>query len=435
MEKSSVTSPTSPHEPLRGALYPVAILFFFTFGSMVCGPVSAIEIRGHAKLQGTSVDIPSDSLLQDAGADPANDVGADLRINFGERSGGWQWQADYQLLARKGDFFELQKQFPAFNFGGNAFVDDDRRLFDLTHRISDSDDHAVAHRLDRLYVGHSGAKTVLKFGRQAVSWGNGLIYNPVDFFNPFDPAAIDTEYKTGDDMVYAQYLRDSGDDLQALWVLRRDDDGNVEREVASLAAKYHGFAAGGEYDLLLAEHYDALNAALGGAVDVGEAIWRGDLIFTDSGDETFTSAVLNWSYSWIAWNHILCAALEYYHNGFGIDDGDYGPAALAANPELVARIRRGELFTLAQDYLAATATLELTPLWLLTTTLFNNLNDDSRLLQLFLQHDLTQESRLPLAANLPAGSSGSEFGGIDSGVDGRPLSTGNSLFAQLAWYF
>jgi len=421
--------------PFRGDPCPLATVVYFFFALLFCARASAIETRGHVKLQATSVDIPADSLLQDAGADPANDGSAELRVNLGERRGGWQWQADYQLIARRGDRFELQRQNPALDFGAAALVDDDERLFDLTHLISEGDDRVVAHRLDRLYIGHSSEKTVLKFGRQAVSWGNGLIYNPVDFFNPFDPAALDTEYKTGDDMLYGQYLLASGDDLQALWVIRRNDTGDVERDVASIAAKYHGFAAGGEYDLLLAEHYDELSAALGGAIDAADAIWRGDFMLTDSGDDTVASMVLNWSYSWVAWDRNMSGAIEYYRNGFGIGDGDYGPLALAANPELVERIRRGELFTLARNYLAATATLELTPLWLLTATMFNNLDDHSYLLQVFAQHDLTQDSKLLLALNLPFGDDGSEFGGIDSSVAGRPLSTGNSLFAELAWYF
>jgi len=404
-------------------------------GLTFAGRAAAVETRGHVKLQATSVDIPADSLLQDAGADPANDGNLELRINLGGRDGGWQWQADYQLIARQGDRLELQRQFPALDFGAAAIPQDDTRLFDLTRVISEGDDRATVHRLDRLYVGHSSAKAVLKFGRQAVSWGNGLIYNPVDFFNPFDPAALDTEYKTGDDMLYGQYLFDSGDDLQALWVIRRDADGGVTRDVASFAAKYHGFASAGEYDLLLAEHYGDRVAAIGGAVDAAGAVWHGDFMLTDTGDENVASAVLNWSYSWVAWNRNMSGAIEYYHNGFGIDDGDYGPVALAANPQLVERIRRGELFTLAKHYLAATATLEMTPLWLLTATLFDNLDDHSRLLQVYARHDLTQDSKLLLAINLPAGSDGSEFGGIDSGIPGRPLATGNSLFAELAWYF
>ena len=40
----------------------------------------------------------------------------------------------------------------------------------------------VEHRLDRLYLAHASDTTVVKIGRQAISWGNGLIYNPVDFW-------------------------------------------------------------------------------------------------------------------------------------------------------------------------------------------------------------------------------------------------------------
>ncbi len=403
--------------------------------ALVTSNAAALELRGHAKLQATSTNLPADSLLQDFGDDPMNDAGFDLRLKLKDRAGGWSWRADYQLLARQGDRLELQQNTALTGFGAAALLEDDLRLFDLTHRLSDQDDRLMTHRLDRLYLSHTTDKTVVNFGRQAVSWGNGLIYNPVDFFNPFDPAAIDTEYKTGDDMLYSQYLLDSGDDLQAVWVARRDDEGDVENDRSSLVIKYHGFAQRAEFDLLLAEHYDDRILSLGGAVDVAEAIWRSDIVLTDTRGETFTSAILNWSYSWMAWNKNLSASIEYYHNGFGIDDADYGPLALADNPELVRRLQRGELFTLGKNYLAATATIELAPLWMLTTTLFHNLDDESLLLQVFSQHDLRQDLQLLIALNLPQGDNGSEFGGIDSAIDGRPLAIGESFFTQLAWYF
>ena len=230
-------------------------------------------------------------------------------------------------------------------------------------------------------------------------------------------------------------MLDSGDDLQAVWVIRRDDDGDVKSRRSSLAFKYHAFAEQAEFDLLLARHYDDRILALGGAVDIAEAIWRSDIVVTDTGDETFTSAILNGSYSWISWNKNLSASIEYYHNGFGIADADYGPLALAGNPELVQRLQRGELFTLGKNYLAAAATIELAPLWMLTTTLFQNLDDESLLLQVYSQHDLQQDLQLLVALNLPQGDDGSEFGGIDSTVSGRALAIDESLFVQLAWYF
>ncbi len=395
---------------------------------------NAVELGGHAKIRATSTQLPDDSLLADFGNDPLNDAGTELRLNLRHRAGGWRAFADYQLFVLGGDRYELRRRNPALDFGSAALIEDDNRVFDLTHVISEDDNRAVAHRLDRLYASHTTDKTVLNLGRQAVSWGNGLIYNPLDFFNPFDPAAIDTEYKAGDDMVYAQYLRDSGDDIQAVWVGRRNADDDVDSAVSSLALKYHGFAGAGEYDLLLAEHFDDNIVGFGGAADIGEAVWRGDIVVTDGDEDDYTSLVLNWSYSW-TWRHNWNATLEYYRNGFGIDDGDYGPEALAANPDLVARIQRGELYTLGENYLGANATVEFTPLWLLTTSLFANLDDDSFLLQLLSRHDLQQDLSLLLALNLPNGDDGSEFGGIDSAVDGRTLGIEASLFAQLAWYF
>jgi hypothetical protein len=395
----------------------------------------ALDLRGHFKPQATVVDIPGDSLLQDFSDDPTRDSGFDLRLNLSTDSGSWSWHSDYQLIAAAGDQVELRQQNPNLGFNAVTLADDEQRIFDLSHRISDRDDRVVTHRLDRFYLGHTSNKTVFKIGRQAVSWGNGLIYNPVDFFNPFDPAAIDTEYKTGDDMLYAQYLLDSGDDVQAVWVGRRDDEDDISADVSSLALKYHRFSEASEFDLLVAEHYDASIVALGGSVDFADAILRSDIMLTDSGGENFTSAVLNWSYSWIALGKNTSATLEYFHNAFGIDDGDYSPQALVDNPELADRIRRGELFTLGQNYLAAAATVELEPLWVVTASIFRNLDDDSMLLQIFSQHDLQQDLQLLVALNLPSGSDGSEFGGIDAGVGERTLAVGTSLFAQLGWYF
>ena len=399
------------------------------------GRAQDYDLRGHIKPQASLANIPANSLLQDFSGDPMRDIGLDLRVNLLGNTSAWSWRGDYQLLAQQGDQLELAQQYPLPGFTSTRLVDDDHRLFDLTHRIDERDDRLVLHRLDRLYLAHTTDKTVFKIGRQAVSWGNGLIYNPVDFLNPFDPAAIDTEYKTGDDMLYAQYLLDSGDDLQAVGVARRDADGDVSGEVASLAVKYHLFSGQYEMDILLADHYDQRIAALGGSVDIADAIWRGDLMLTDTTDESVTSAVLGWSYSLLAWHHNLTATVEYFYNGFGIDDGHYDPATLAANPELLQRLERGELFSLARNYLAAAGTIELTPLWQLTGSLFRNLDDDSMLLQMVSRHDLQQDLQLQLALNLPEGDEGSEFGGIDSAIDDRPLSVGASAFAQLAWYF
>ncbi|MGB5518533.1 MAG: hypothetical protein WBO73_08725 [Gammaproteobacteria bacterium] len=390
---------------------------------------------GHAKYLFLLNTFPDDSLFREVIGTPSVDHFGDLRLKFGWQQDGVKLVTDYQLLAGQGDGFILANNLPGDVLVPQRIPTDQFRLMDLTHLITQDNDSVLAHRLDRLYVDITGTRAVARIGRQAVSWGNGLIYTPMDFFNPFDPAAVDKEYKTGDDMLYGQYLRQNSDDMQAVWVFRRDLNGDVSSDVDSLAAKYHGFVSDKEYDLLLARHFDDDILGIGGIANVGGAIWRGDITYTDTQTDDVFSLVTSLSYSWVGWGYNISGILEYFHNGFGIADGDYSPDALVGYPDLIERIVRGELFTLGRDYLVASAMMEITPLWLLTPNLFINANDGSMLAQLVNTYDFKQDWRILTALALPVGPAGTEFGGIQSSVPGKTYSTGLSLFVQLAWYF
>lgn len=390
---------------------------------------------GHAKYLFLLNTFPEDSLFRDYLDNPTIDQYGDLRLKFGGQRDRFEVGADYQLIAAHGDGIELANRLPGDILIPDPVPTDKYRLFDLTSVITENSNSVLVQRLDRLYVGFTGKKTVIRAGRQAVSWGNGLIYTPMDFFNPFDPSAVDKEYKTGDDMLYGQYLVQDSDDLQAVWVVRRDINGDVSSDVDSIAAKYHGFAGGKEYDLLLAQHYDDNILAIGGLSDLGGALWRGDVTLTDTQTDNVLSLVTSLTYSWVSWDHNISGVAEYFYNGFGQADGDYSPAALAANPDLTERIIRGELFTLGRSYVALSAMIEMTPLWLLTPNAFINLSDGSFLAQLVTSHDLKQDLQILAALSIPVGPDGTEYGGIDSGIAGKQLSSGASIFAQLAWYF
>lgn len=394
------------------------------------------ELDGHLKYRLGLYTFPSDSVLRELYGDSTNTHGGEARINLGGRSGNWTFDAAYQVLGLYTETLAGMDGPGGIFLPGGALADDSRRWFDLTATLADGDRGALVHRLDRLSIGYTTEHTVLRLGRQAISWGNGLLFNPMDIINPFDPAAIDTEYKTGDDMLYGQYLFDDGSDLQGIAVVRRDPlTGDVERDQSSLALKYHGFIGMNEFDLLAAEHYDDTVLGMGMSFSVGGAVWRGDLTWTDTARERTWSLVTGATWSW-TWNgKNVSGILEYYYNGFGQPGGDYRPADLLRNPDLLRRIERGELYTLGRHYIGAAATIELTPLFLFTPTLLTNLEDPSALLQLTAQYDGREDMRLLAALNLPIGAPGTEYGGIAAGLRDRYLSTGISALVQLAWYF
>jgi hypothetical protein len=276
----------------------------------------------------------------------------------------------------------------------------------------------------------------VRFGRQAISWGNGLVYAPMDIVNPFDPSQIDTEYKTGDDMLYSQYLRANGDDIQATYVVRRNPEtGNTESDQATFAGKYHGFAGATEFDLMAAYHYGEAVFAIGGSRDFGGAVWRADLVLSATDDDPVAQFVVNTSYSWTWSDKNISGNAEYFFNGFGQHDDCYSPDCLADNPDLVARIGRRQIYTLGQHYLSGNLMIEMTPLFTLTPQLFWNTGDGSALLQVVTQNSLGDNLVLLGALSVPMGPDGTEYGGIETGIPGAYYSSDLNLFLQLGWYF
>lgn len=394
------------------------------------------DFSGHAKYQFLYSTYPDSSAFNRVLGDSTLGNNLEVRLKFSTFRDRWDFKADYQLIARFDDTLELAR-----DNSGNAIpignvTSDDRRWWNLTHTIESEGKKALVQRLDRLNIAYTGEHTVWRFGRQAISWGNGMVFTPMDIFNPFDPAAVDKEYKSGDDMLYGQYLFKNGSDLQGVAVVRRDlHTGDVEHEQSSLAFKYHGFVGKNEFDLLVAEHFGDRILGIGNIVTIGGAVWRGDLTWTDTDDDSVVSLATSISYSWAWGGKNISGLLEYFHNGFGQKNGAYSFSALEQNPELLKRITRGELFTLARHYLAASASIEITPLMLLIPNFFINLEDPSTLAQVVVQYDWKQNLQILAAINIPVGSNGSEYGGIEAVTDNLFLSTGPGFFAQLAWYF
>ena len=413
----------------------------FLAALLICYPCQAddtqVEFGGHTKGRLIAQTFPSDSIFHDLTGSDAIDVEGDLRLNLEVDRGPWSFDASYQLFALYGDSVEYSRNLPSgAGLIPNRFPEDDRRLFDLTSIISDDDKFASLHRLDRLWLGYASEKTVVRFGRQAISWGNGLFFSPMDVVNPFDPTAIDTEYKAGDDMLYAQFLRDNGDDVQAAVVFRRNPlNGETDSEEGTASIKYHGVTDSVEYDILAAVNHDNTMIGVGGNKSIGGAVLRGDIVVTDTSSDTIVQLVTNLSYSWIWGGKNVSGAVEYYYNGFGLKDGSYDLQSLSDNPELLDRLARGESYSIGRHYLAGSLMIEMTPLWLLTPTLFLNVEDGSALVQLVSQNDLKENLNFLGSLNIPIGPNGSEYGGIESPIADRYFSSDLSVFAQIAWYF
>jgi len=399
--------------------------------------IADTDYGGHLKYFFNYSDFPDQSVFA-GDANPYREHLGNLRLKLESRGNHWASEVNYVMDALYSeDLASCLIRGSVSANGCNNLGSDASQLFDLSTILSTSDDALLAQRLDRLWLGYSTDKYVARFGRQAISWGNGMVYNTLDLFNPFAPDAIDTEYKNGDDMLYLQELFDNGSDIQVLAIPRRNVvTGELETQESAVAGKMHWLTDRYEADLLAAQNFGDTVLGAGFTTELRENVVNTNFTVTDTDDNTVLSAVINYNFSSVIKNRNLTGFIEFFYNGFGLTGNRHSIQDVVNDQDLYSRLLRGELYTIGQYYLAGSVLVEMTPLMTLNPILFVNLGDGSGMLQFIGTYNLTQNFDLLAGINLPAGADGTEFGGLDTeDEDGRLLTPANSLFARLAWYF
>ena len=408
---------------------------------------AALELDARAKLFGTLSALPGHDLQRSLAGTPAHDGSADLRVMLRHRAGRLNLLADHSLTLQSGDSYGfLASLAPTLD---QSPAGDDRRALNLTWELDAGARHRSWGRLDRLAAQYRRGNWAFTLGRQAVSWGNGQVFQPMDLFNPFAPTTVDRDYKAGDDLLLAERLLPSGGDVQLLIVARRDLDKGFTGQAASAALKWHGFAGPAEFDLLAAKHYRDRVLGLGLRVPVGVALMRSDLVATKlSAGGWRVSGLVNLDVSTLVWRRNAYLFAEYFHNGFGLSrlpraGATHAPQQASLQPPtgqatrtaLAERLARGEVFNRMRDYLALGANLEWYALLNQSVTLIANLNDGGILLQTSLSYEPGDHARLQLGLVAPLGGRGKEFGGVPAA--GEALTSGGAatLFARWIYYF
>ncbi|HET6349649.1 MAG TPA: hypothetical protein VFH88_11260 [Candidatus Krumholzibacteria bacterium] len=135
--------------------------------------------------------------------------------------------------------------------GGN------RTYFDWEHRFIDDERAVLAMVLDRAWLNASVGRTQITLGRQRVAWGTGLVWNPIDIFNPSSPLDFDNEEKPGADAGRVQVYLGPNSKLEVAVAPMRDTDETVAAVQAVVnRAGYDWIAVGGRR---------GANAVMGGA--------------------------------------------------------------------------------------------------------------------------------------------------------------------------
>lgn len=294
-------------------------------------------------------------------------------------------------------------------------------LFDLSGSSDLGSDGRISAVLDRASLAYTTDQTVLKIGRQAITWGMGTVFHPGDFVAPFSPNAIDTSFKAGVDMIYGQYLFDSGADMQAIYVPRPSTFGGaIDPDASTLALR--GYTSLGAVDLAwtIAQDRGDMVQSLGLSGSLGGASWKAEVVDWDletgSVDPSWLVSITNFG---SIGDFGTTYFAEYYHNGFG------EPASVSLadlSDALKKRMGTGQVFYAGRDFLALGGSLLVSPDVGITPSAIISLEDRSAIFSLSANLTIGDNANVSFSVLRPYGADGTEFGG-------RETSSGSGIFS------
>lgn len=311
---------------------------------------------------------------------------------------------------------------------------DDSQLLSLTRILLEDNDHLVYHAVDRLFLTFDTNYGTFKAGRQPLTWGNGMVFNPADVVSPFSPSDIVRDYKSGSDMVLYQYGDETVSDFQLVYVPRRNEKGDIDWDESTVGVRTKVSWHENDFDFYGIKHYRDYVMGFGLTGYLRDAVLRTDMTMTflqsDGESRQYFSAVANMDYSWVWCEHNWYSLVELYYNGIGVDRVEEAVFDRA----LSERLSRGELFTTGRLYLDAMVQYELHPLVNAYLSYIYNLVDGSYFLQPRMVWDNSESTRFLFGFDFPIGGRGEEFGYIRS-ESGEKSGRGIKMYCMYTWFF
>ncbi len=265
---------------------------------------------------------------------------------------------------------------------------------DLSWEAVDDDALLVQLRADRLSVEFEQGPVRATVGRQAITFGHGLFFTPLDLVNPFFPTSVDQEYKPGVDAARLDAWFGTGGEVTATSAYRGDWD--LDGTVHALYAQQ----TVGLWDLGLFGGLVQGDRVGGTSVagSIGPVSLHSDASVTiprQENDDPFVRAVVGAQGS-IQGTTLLAGEVYIQTNG-ATDPSDY--LDQYAGP----RYQRAELWLAGRSYAAMSVTREIQPVLSGSVVVIANLEDPSALIGPGLNWSVSDNVSANLGAYLGLG--------------------------------
>ncbi len=289
-------------------------------------------------------------------------------------------QNDEITIHHETNFLAAEEALPYFEGTGMT----NRQAVDLFRNPVNEDHYSVSHYIDRLYYTHYYSKGDITVGRQMIAWGVGRIWQPMDLFNPINPANYSKLEKDGADAVSFKHYFGGFTNIHAVVNFReRLDQTNLGARFLTNFSEYDVSGMAGFFD----------NEYVFGANFEGnffEAGLRGEAVFAADKDDfskNYVNAILGIDYQF---TKDLYALAEYQYNG----EGTYDKKEYLTQFQ---RLIKGEIQNLGVNYIAAQASYQIHALVNGSAFVIHNINDGSGLVSLNFTYNVLQNMNIGLA--------------------------------------
>ena len=237
---------------------------------------------------------------------------------------------------------------------------------DLSWSMDDTD-LFLQGRTDRLFLQTSFGNHTLRVGRQAISFGHGMVFNPMDLVQPFSIATIDNEYKAGIDAVRLDsYFGMMG---QVTGVIAYA--GSWDRDGLTAVLNAQGTIGLTDISVFAGSVRSDVVLGTGLVSSVGAVGLHSDVTLTlpETDEDPFVRVTTG-----ALWRPFSSSSvtMEYYYQSLGASDAS-GYLDFASSD----RYARGELWVMGQHYATIGWGQELTALSMLNAAFIANLKDAS----------------------------------------------------------
>lgn len=345
--------------------------------------------------------------MTDTEGDSRYDQADRFRLRVMDRvSESWAWSAEYESRARWSE-----EKLNSGRARARA------RFMDLERAYEFGDQVSFLHGMDRLWARYEPDESLqFTIGRQAVSWGTGLIWSPVDMFAAFAPNEIDREEKAGVDVVRMIWSAPGGGSLDLVGEpLDLHETWSASKKDSSVALR--GGWHAGEFDLhaYAGQIQSDLAAGIDFAGYAGDAGIHGELLRTwvdETVERDYLRGVVGVDYGFAAaWNPYLL--VEYFYNGLGeVDPASY-PDRIN-DPSVMRVFERGIAYNIGRDYLGMTLRVQPSALVALSATALANLNDESVRQLASATWSVAQDLDVIAGIDVGLGKSPGEFTGTEN---------------------